>query len=153
MKFGRIKHMKIVICASVDFTPKIKEIADVLLKQGHKVEIPLLSQKILNGEISLEDFLRIKKEKGDIDFRRNSGEDLIKRYFHLIKKSDAVLIVNVDKNEIKNYIGGNTLLEIGFAYILDKKIFLLNEIPDISYKDEIKAMQPVILNGDLSKVS
>ncbi len=62
------------------------------------------------------------------------------------------LAVNIDKKGIKNYIGGNTFLEMGFAHVLDKKIFLLNEIPDISYKDEIKAMQPIILNGDLSKI-
>ncbi len=144
--------MKITICGSIDFTYKIKEIADVLSEQGHKVEIPHMSQKILNGTISLEEFQNIKQKDGDINFRRNAEEDLIKRYFRLIKESDAVLIVNIDKKGIKNYIGGNVLLEMGFAHVLDKKIFLLNEIPDISYKDEIKAMQPVILYGDLNKI-
>ncbi len=145
--------MKITICGSIDFTYKIKEVADVLSKQGHKVEIPYMAQKILNGVISLEEFQNIKQKDGDINFRKNAEEDLIKRYFRLIKESDAVLVVNIDKKGIKNYIGGNVLLEMGFAYVLDKKIFLLNEIPDISYKDEIKAMGPVILYGDLNKIN
>jgi hypothetical protein len=45
------------------------------------------------------------------------------------------------------------LIELGFAYILKKKIYLLNPIPDIPYyKSEIEAVKPVILNGDLTKI-
>lgn len=144
--------MRIVICASIDFTYKIKEVADILSAYGYEVEIPFYSQKILNGEVSMEEFLATKQRDGDMQFRIKAGEDLIKRYFRLIKDSDAILVVNVDKKGIKNYIGGNTLIEMAFAHVLNKKIFLLNEIPEISYKDEIKAMQPIILNGDLSKI-
>jgi len=44
-------------------------------------------------------------------------------------------------------------MEIGFAHVNDKKVFLLNPIPDsVSYTDEIKAMVDVVLNGDLSKI-
>lgn len=44
-------------------------------------------------------------------------------------------------------------MEIGFAHVLNQKVFLLNPIPDIPYyKIEIVAVQPIILNGDLSKV-
>jgi len=44
-------------------------------------------------------------------------------------------------------------MEIGFAHVNDKKIFLLNPIPEqVSYLDEIKAMVDVILEGDLSKI-
>lgn len=77
---------------------------------------------------------------------------MIKRYFQLIKESDGILVCNFEKNGIKNYIGGNTFLEMGLAYVLDKKIFLLNPIPEVNYKDEILAMEPIILNGDLEKI-
>ena len=44
-------------------------------------------------------------------------------------------------------------MEIGFAHVLDQKIFLLNPIPDISfYKTEIEAINPIIINGDISKI-
>jgi uncharacterized membrane protein (UPF0127 family) len=53
-------------------------------------------------------------------------------------KSDAVLVLNYDRKGIKNYIGGNTLMEIGFAHVLNKKIYLMNPIPEIEfYKSEI----------------
>ncbi|MDB4979040.1 MAG: Maf-like protein [Candidatus Peribacteria bacterium] len=67
--------------------------------------------------------------------------------------ADAVLVLNYDRNGIANYIGGNALMEIGFAHVLDQKVFLLNPIPDIPfYKSEIEAVKPVILNGDLTKI-
>lgn len=67
--------------------------------------------------------------------------------------ADAVLAVNLDKHGIKNYIGGNTFLELGFAHVLNQKIFLLNPIPDMPYyKTEIVAMKPIVINGDLSQI-
>lgn len=144
--------MKITICGSIAFTHEIKKTTDTLLKQGHQVEIPFMTKKILDGEISLEDFLKIKEEKGDIDFRTSAEEDLIKRYFRLIKESDAILVLNYDKNGIKNYIGGNTLIEMAFAHVLDRQIFLLNPMPDMQYKDEIEAMKPTVINGNLNLI-
>ena len=62
--------------------------------------------------------------------------------------------LNFDKNGIKNYIGGNTLMEIGFAYVNNKKVFLLNPIPEkVPYTDEIKAMVDVVLDGNLGRIS
>jgi hypothetical protein len=143
--------MKIVICGSIDATYEIKEIADKLKEKGFETEIPLTSQRILNGELTLDEFKKEKEKNGD-GFVRKVKDDVIRRYYELIKNSDAVLIVNYPKKGIDNYIGGNTFLEMGFAHVLNKKIFLLNPIPEISYKDEIMAMQPVVLNGDLSKI-
>lgn len=148
--------MKIVICGSIDFTPKIKEVADILIAQGHQVEIPLTSQRILDGELTLADFKREKDENGDGAFResamRKIKDDVIRRYYNKINESDAILVLNPEKKGIVNYIGGNTLLEMGFAHVLNKKIFLLNNVPELSYSDEINAMQPIILNGDLLKI-
>lgn len=143
--------MKIVICASVMFSYEIKEYADKLIKMGHSVEMPFTTKKILNGELTLEEYKKEKERNGDGAFRKVK-EDLIKRYYKLIKDGDAILVINLDKNGIRNYIGGNVFLEMGFAYCLDKKIYLLNEIPDMNYTDEIKAMQPIIIYGSLLKI-
>ncbi|MCU0679185.1 MAG: hypothetical protein MUC28_01920 [Planctomycetes bacterium] len=143
--------MKIVICASIDFTPQIKEAAEKLTALGHDVEIPLTSRRIINGELTLEDFKREKQKNGDGSFRKIK-DDVIKYYYEQIKQSDAVLILNIEKNSIANYIGGNTFLEMGFAHVLNKLIFLYRDIPDLSYTDEIKAMRPIVLNEDLSQI-
>ncbi|MFA5926519.1 MAG: hypothetical protein WC831_06400 [Parcubacteria group bacterium] len=143
--------MKIAICASIEFTPKIKELADALTECGHEVEIPLTSQKILRGELTLENFLKEKKERGDGAFRKIK-DDVIKRYFEIIKGIDALLVLNLEKKSVPGYIGGNTFLEMGFAHVLGKPIYLFGAIPEMIYTDEIKAMQPVVISGDLSKI-
>lgn len=142
--------MKIAICASLDFTKEIKKIADELKGKGFEITIPLTSELILNREVSLDE-IKQEKENGSI-WKRMIKYDCIRKNFERIERAEAILALNLDKNEIKNYIGGNLFLEIGFAYILNKKIFLLNPIPDISYKDEIKAMEPIILNGNLDLI-
>jgi hypothetical protein len=142
--------MKIVICSSLDFTNEIKEIAKKLVQKGHEVVIPLTSKKILNGEITLEQ-IRKEKESGEI-VKRAIKDNVIKYYFEKIKEADAILVLNFEKKGIQNYIGGNVFLEMGFAHVLGKKIFLLNDIPEVPYKNEIKIMQPIILKGDLSKI-
>jgi len=80
--------------------------------------------------------------------------NFIKFWHGLIKNGDAILVCNFDKNGVKNYVGSNTLMEIGFTHVNDKKIFLLNPIPEeVSYADEIKAMTDFVINGDLSKIA
>ena len=78
---------------------------------------------------------------------------MLRHSTNVIEGSDAVLVLNVDKNGVKNYIGGATFLEMYDAFRLGKKIYLLNEVPDGSLKDEIFGFQPVALNGDLAKIA
>jgi hypothetical protein len=78
--------------------------------------------------------------------------DLLKNYWKEIENSDGILVVNITKSGIENYIGGNALIEMAFAHILDKRIFLLNPIPKQSYSDEIEAMNPRVVQGDLSQI-
>ena len=63
-----------------------------------------------------------------------------------------MLLVNEKKNGIENYIGGNTFLEMSFGHVLGKAVYVLNDIPALSYTSEIAAMQPIILKGDLNKI-
>jgi len=136
--------MKIAICGSMTFSKEMVKIADKLKQNNHEVILPRYAEKyasmILTSEISHE------------SVKNKISHDLIRDYFNKIKNSDAVLIVNLDKNGIKNYIGGNSFLEMGFAHVLNKSVFLLNDIPDMPYNDEIKIMQPVILNNNLNRI-
>lgn len=125
-----------------------KEMVDVgkkLKELGHEIVLP---------EFTHEYAAMDKIDKIHTESARNKVEyDLIRGYFEKIKNSDAVLIVNVEKKGIKGYIGGNSFLEMGFAFVLNKPIYLLHEIPNVSYKDEIEAMSPTVLSGDFTKIS
>lgn len=90
------------------------------------------------------------KEHDWIWQRKNEA---IMRHFEKVDKADCILVLNYDKNEIANYIGGNTLIEMGVACWLKKPIYLYNPIPDqISYCEEIKGMQPIVINQDLKLI-
>jgi nucleoside 2-deoxyribosyltransferase len=147
--------MKITICSSVDFTPKIVELKKGLENLGHFVNIPYFTQMIIDGKLTFEDYLK-EKESGDISLRQKQPVDMIKRYWDFIEDSDAILVLNLEKKGITGYIGGSTLMEMGFAYGKGKKIFLYNPIPARSermhYVDEIIDMEPVVINGDLSMI-
>lgn len=43
-------------------------------------------------------------------------------------------------------------LEMGLAFHLGKKIFLLNPIPDISYQEEMFGIRPTVLSGDFGLI-
>lgn len=149
--------MTITICSSVNFSPKIIEIKKELESLGHQVNIPYITQKIMEGEISFEEYIKTKEENGgDILLRKPHAVDMIKRYFDLIKNSDAILVLNMEKEGVGNYIGGSVLMEMGFAYGFEKKIYLYNTITlksdRMHYLDEILDMKPIVIEGGLSKI-
>lgn len=148
--------MKITICGSINFALEIIKIKRELEKIGHQVSIPYFVRKIMKGEYSYKKYIKEKEKSGDINIRKLEDRDFIKGHWNLIKDSDAILIFNLSKNGTESYIGGNSLMEMGFAYVLDKKIFLINKMPKKSermhYIDEILDMNPIVINGDLSKI-
>lgn len=144
--------MKITIVVGIQFSNEALKLRDELIRLGHTTSLPYTVEKIEAGELSLEEFMKEKNTHGDLRFR-TMGPDRIKRYYNKIIESDAILVANHTKNNIQNYIGGNALMEMGFAYVNDKKIFLLNDVPEMPYTDEIKAMRPIILNGKLSEMT
>jgi hypothetical protein len=94
------------------------------------------------------------EEKEIMKLDQKYHQDAIREFWHQMQGANAVLVLNYDKHGVKNYIGGNTLMEIGFAHVLNQKIFLLHPVPDISYyRTEIEAVRPIILNGDLSLIA
>ena len=137
--------MKIVICGSMTSIKKMVEIGNNLKKLNHKIILPKFTEE--HAEMDNLNKIHLESVKNKIN------HDLIRDYFNEINNADGVLIINENKNGIKNYIGGNSFLEMGFAHVLNKKVFLFNAVPEISYKDEIEAMQPIILNGDLRKLN
>ncbi len=141
--------MKIVICGSSIFKEKMLEYRDLLKKLGHE---PIVHP-------DYEDFINGRKQEvwsqvtSGEHYKAKRSQGYIKWYYNEIVHGDGILVLNYDKKGIVNYIGGNTLMEIAFAYVHDKKIFLLNKIPeDVPYVDEIKAMVENVIDNDLSKI-
>ena len=126
------------------FTEKMLEVKNQLKELGHEAHI----SSFVNEYVG-----KSEKEKEEITIYHKNQKDAIRKFYEKIKISDAILVLNYDRRGISDYIGGNTLMEIGFAHVLEKKIFLMNPIPDIEYyRSEIEAVRPVIIYGDLTKI-
>jgi hypothetical protein len=91
-----------------------------------------------------------EKERLKIDQKMN--QDAIRDFWRLMQGADALLVLNLRRHGIANYIGGNTFLEMGFAHVLNQKIFLWNPIPEMGYRTEIEAMRPIVIDKDLTKI-
>lgn len=75
--------------------------------------------------------------------------DTFRDYYKEIEASDAILVVNEAQKGVPGYIGANTLIEMAFSYVLGKPIYLLNGVPEGESAEEIRAMEPIVLEGDL----
>lgn len=120
----------------------MEEARKQLEKLGHQGLMPIKAKEVDYWSEDNSSRVAAKKRYG-----------FIEEHMDKIAKSDAILVVNVTKGEIQSYIGANTFLEIGFAHYLKKKIYFLNPIPNQPYIiDEIETVEPVIINGDYSKI-
>lgn len=142
--------MKIYVLGSNSFIEEMVQCKNKLCKLGHEGWIHPDYEAHVNGSKKqvVEALSTGEHAKWKMD------NDYIKQHYKHILESDAVLVVNLEKKGIKNYIGGNCLMEMGMAYVNNKKIFLLNDIPqDLPYLDEIIAVRPIALEGSLENVS
>ena len=136
--------MKIGVSGSMQYTEKILEIAEALRAMGHEVFTPQNTDRYIG---------KTDDEKEEIKLDEKYNHDAIREFWKPMQDADALIVANYDKHGIKNYIGGNAFLEMGFAYVLNQKIYLMNPIPDMPYYGtELIAMKPTILNGDLKKI-
>ena len=138
--------MKITICGSMHFAKEMVEVQKALEEMGHEAFIPS----------DTHDCIEKPELNSDMEHCTSQDIDIDKECFNNIEKSDAIIVLNHPKKGIDGYIGGATLMEIGVARHLDKKIFLLHNIPseeELGYAFEIKLTNPTILNGDLGKIA
>ncbi|KKP82103.1 MAG: hypothetical protein UR83_C0058G0016, partial [Candidatus Moranbacteria bacterium GW2011_GWF2_35_54] len=112
--------MKITILGSSAFREEKVRLYDELNKMGHEPIIhPHYIESVKEGKTEIMDRIT-KGEHAQLKIEN----DYIMWYYNAIVSGDAVLVVNIEKNGQKNYIGGNVFLEIGFAYVNKKKIFM-----------------------------
>ena len=139
--------MRIMICGSMTFASEIKDTKKRLESLGHVVFIPP------DTELHVKDPGLV--DNLDSNHKHALENDIMRKSFNLVAQVDAILVLNHLKNDVSGYIGTSSLMEIGLAYYLKKKIFLLNKIPnpqDARWAHEISIMKAVIIDGDLSKV-
>lgn len=144
------KLKTIVICSSASFYKQALETEKSLKRLGFKVSLPI-SARTMEKTNNYDSSFYKPWFKNPANFKRKAF--LMRDHFNKVLKADSVLVINLDKDGKKNYIGGNVLAEMAFAFYFKKPIFVLNEIPKNSpFYEEVFGMNPVFLQGDLSKI-
>lgn len=136
--------MKIFIICSKRFYERIPTIAIEMNTLGHSLTMPNSYD-----DPTAEEQYRAQGPEAHSKWKASMIDHSLK----VIQNVDAVLVLNFNKGEMKNYIGGATFLEIYDAYRLGRKIFLYNDVPEGILHDEILGFNPTVLHGDLSKIS
>ena len=152
--------MKITVCGSMTFYKEMLEIKTSLESVGHEVFLPSVALEVPADQDGENKYFGQHMEKnGGIDaypaghLLWDLKAQAIRDHFDKIQSAEAILVANFDKKGVRGYVGGNTLIEIGLAYYLNKKIFILNPVSsEISYKQEIMGMKPVMLDSDYLKI-
>lgn len=141
--------MKMYVLGSNSFLFDMIKIRDELVSLGYNGWLHPHYDEIARGERPEQ----VEAWKNNESYLMKIKYDYIRQHYQHILKSDSILIVNLTKNGISNYIGGNVLIEMGQAYVNDKKIYFLNDMPsNLPYQDEIIAMFPICLHGDLRNI-
>lgn len=121
---------------------------------GHNVVIPSFQPVGMDGKtMDQKEFYRLRKSGTmDLSWFEREKSRAIREHFEKIIQGDVVLIVNEEKNGVAGYIGGNTLMEMALAFHYKKPLYLLNQIPEVAYKEEVIGIAPTVLLGNLALI-
>lgn len=137
----------------MDFSKEMLDAKEELEKMGHVAMLPGDVHECLKDP----DLRNFSEDDRDEDYEKTLRhcieKNLLEDALDKVEQSDAVLIFNRAKNEIEGYIGAAVLMEMGLAFHLGKKIFLFNDVDKKQkYSIEVGLTQPIVINGDLSKI-
>jgi hypothetical protein len=125
----------VVICGSMKSLALMSRIAQFLRSSGLDAVVPTPDEP--SADCSAERFNLMKREAA---WRHMS---------HIRQEQTAaVLVVNVDRPNVPDYIGPNSFAEIGVAFAACRRVFLLQNMPD-SYTEELTAWGVTCLDRDV----
>jgi hypothetical protein len=96
-----------------------------------------------------EDYRKYFSNISRDDFKRKMSNDYIKKIKQL--ETQGILVINIDKYGIPDYIGPNTFAEIVISQINNKKVYILNGIPEM-YADELTAWNVKSYGGNYKNI-
>jgi len=130
---------QIVICGSMSFYQQMSEVCSILQENNIPAILPADDDQMLLKLTSeqFEDYKRI------VSFR----------YLEKIRNFNTwgILVFNLKKHNINDYIGPNTFAEIAVSFSNRKKVYLMFGMPCV-YEDELRAWRACSLNGQIERL-
>lgn len=141
----------ITICCSCNFYKHAIEVKEELEKLGFTVIVPVTALEMQRrNDFEVSHYKTWFANEGDYPEKAKR----IREHLEEVERGDAILVINDEKHGVKNYIGGNVLMEMSLAFYLNKPVFILYEFPeDSKYLEELKGMLPVLLHGEIKELA
>lgn len=135
--------MRIFLCSSRSGYAHVGPIQEELERRGHAVTPPNNYD-----DPGCEERIKAEGKESYLDWKA----EMIVRQTEKVRANDAILVLNFEKEGQPNYLGGATFLEVFKAWELGKKIFFHNALPTGMLHDELAAMRPTVIEGDLDRI-
>ena len=145
---------RVTICGSMAFAAEMAEAATLLRGRGWEATAPAL--KALGADGTVTSFTEVLRSRGfdavpDDDPFWAAKRDAILEHFRWIDWCEVALVWNQEKRGVPGYIGSNTMMEIGWATGVGKKVVALNPLNHVvAGFEEAKACLSGCLDGDLN---
>lgn len=128
--------INVLLHSSLDHKDLLLEHAEIIVKLGGNPILPDLNRYQHIRDV-LKDHSRFDKIKNRLSIENIEN----------VEKCDCLLIVNPNHRGVKNYIGGNSFLEMSIAFYLKKPVLLTHPIPEnLPYTEEIKSFYPRVVD-------
>ena len=147
-----MKKKKIItICSSASFYKEALEIEKQLRKLGYRVKIPITARVMQkNNMYDVEKYKSWLKKPEQYNFKTK----LMVGHFKKVITGDAILVLNLKKNGMPGYIGGNVLMEMVIAFHYKKPIYIYDAIADnLAFKEEVYGLNPIFIQKKLDRIS
>jgi hypothetical protein len=127
---------RLVISGSMAFYGYMYRLQDELAEEGVESLLPE-AQDDLAELLPSAQFEALKREMSFAHIRRVKNP-----------RTYGILVANFEKHSLPNYIGPSTFAEVAIAASQGKKIFILNEFPQV-YAEELSLWGAIALRGRL----
>jgi hypothetical protein len=135
MGIGNIEARTVVICGSMKNIDRMTKIGAALKSAGLDVITPVPDKPAGTWSVEMSNTMKREAARRHMGYIRNGA-------------TAAILVVNVDRHGVRNYVGPNSFAEISVAFADDRRVFLLKGMPK-NYEDELAAWGVECLHGDL----
>ncbi len=139
-RIGRQRmQWRVVLCGSMSAYGEMLRIQKILQRSGIPTVVPVAEDHIKHS-LTPEEF-RL--------FKRKVSYQYLRKIRH--PSTFAVVAINCDKYDIRNYVGPNTFAEIAVAFAQSKRIYLYQDMPE-AFEDELQAWAAIPLCQEFSKL-
>lgn len=131
------QSVRIVLCGSMSALPTMEQIQDELTTDGIDALVPQPDSH----------YAAHPTAAAAAELKRKASYDHIQKIKD--SKTRGILVVNIDREGARDYIGPNSFAEIAIAFAEGREIYLFQGMPNI-YREELIAWDARCLHGDLN---